>query len=454
MSQNIDEKLDVYSEVFDEYIETERLHPSVERDILAQYIKDTLDDEEVKENYLGEMMWRERLKASLLDFIRAILVEVEKYEIRKEAELNYVESFLNADINMKRYMWKEMTDYIRKSYSLEEINMEGYELLLRESDIAKDDIFECIANDWRKAACRRYEQMLERLANLNKERLQRRIRGLRGSTDFKVISDVEKIIYKYPKLQEIAKIMGRQEEAKQTELDSVSIMNVPFLLSHSQIREDVDGVMLGDNLSAMLPSETVLLDSADTDSIFYKKYVTKQLQLFQGKSQTKKTEKNDKVKNRQRQQKGPMIISVDTSASMSGYPERISKSILLNLLDVAKREKRKCFLVTYSVRAKSLEISNPYHWSMLMNFLRERFSGGTNCEEMLKCVTETLDTQEYAMADVLVISDFDFCYPCKKTNEAVAKTKEKGTKYYALCIGEDIKREIRFMDLFDRIWYA
>ena len=454
MSRNIDEKLDVYSEIFDNYIETERLHPSVEGDILAQYIKDTLDDEEVKENYLSEMIWRERLKASLLDFFHAILLEIEKYEIRKEAELNYIESFLNADINMKRYMWKEMNNYIRKSYILTEINMDGYELLLRESDIAKDDIFECIANDWRNAACKRYEQLLERLAEINKERLKKRMRGLRGSMDFKVISDVEKIIYKYPKLLEIAKIMGRQEDAKQTELDSVSIMNVPFLLSHSHIREDVDGVILGDNLSAMLPSETVLLDSADTASIFYKKYVTKQLQLVQGKSQTKKTEKNDKVKNQQRQQKGPMIISVDTSSSMSGKPEKISKSILLSLLDVAKREKRKCFLITYSVRAKALEITKPYHWSMLMNFLRERFSGGTDSEEMLKSITETLDSEDFSMADVLVVSDFEFSYPCEKAHDAVTKTKEKGTKYYALCIGEDIKREKRFMDLFDRIWYA
>jgi uncharacterized protein with von Willebrand factor type A (vWA) domain len=277
---------------------------------------------------------------------------------------------------------------------------------------------------------------------------------LRGISDFKLVEDVETVIYKYPALLEIAKIMGRKEDVKDSELDSVVTRNVPFLLSHSHIREEIDGVVLGDNLAAMLPLETVLLDCAETESIFYKKYVTKQLQLIHGKSQTTKKEKDDKVKNQHRQQKGPMIISVDTSGSMYGEPESIAKSLLMSILDVAKREKRNCFLITYSVRAKALDISKPYHWTQLMKFLRESFSGGTDGEEMLKCITATLDTQEYSMADVLIISDFGFSYPCKKTHDAIAATKEKGTKYYALSIGDDIKREKRFMELFDDVWYV
>ena len=454
MSLDIEERLEKYSEIFDYYIETENLHPSVQNDILAQYIQSTLDGDEVKENYLNDLKWRERLKVSLLDFFHILLTEIEEYEKRKKQELSYIESFLNADIKKKRVIWKGMTDYIRKSYSFEEVNIDGYELLFNDSNIAKDDIFECIANDWRKAACRRYEKLRAKHTEFNKDCLKKRIKGLRGNKDFKVIGDIEKIIYKYPTLKEIANIMGRKEEGKQSELDGVSNKYVPFLLSHSQIREEVDGVVLGDNLSAILPSETVLLDSAETDSIFYKKYVTKQLQLVQGKSQIKKIEKNNKKKNQRRLQKGPMIISIDTSSSMSGEPEMISKSILINLLDIAKGEKRKCFLITYSVNAKSLEISKLYHWSLVMEFLKERFSGGTNGEEMLKCITGTLDTQEFSMADVLVISDFEFPFPCEKTHDAIKKTKENGTKYYALSIGEDIKREEKFMSLFDKVWYV
>jgi hypothetical protein len=454
MSLDIEERLEKYSEIFDYYIETENLHPSVQNDILAQYIQSTLDGDEVKENYLNDLKWRERLKVSLLDFFHILLTEIEEYEKRKKQELSYIESFLNADIKKKRVIWKGMTDYIRKSYSFEEVNIDGYELLFNDSNITKDDIFECIANDWRKAACRRYEKLRAKHTEFNKDCLKKRIKGLRGNKDFKVIGDIEKIIYKYPTLKEIANIMGRKEEGKQSELDSVSNKYVPFLLSHSQIREEVDGVVLGDNLSAMLPSETVLLDSAETDSIFYKKYVTKQLQLAQGKSQIKKIEKNNKIKNQRRLQKGPMIISIDTSSSMSGNPEEISKSILINLLDTAKCEKRKCFLITYSVNARSLEISKPYHWDLVMTFLRKRFTGGTNAEAMLQSVINTLGTQEYSMADVLVISDFGFSYPCEKTHNAITRTKENGTKYYALSIGECIKREEKFMSLFDKVWYV
>ena len=37
---------------------------------------------------------------------------------------------------------------------------------------------------------------------------------------------------------------------------------------------------------------------------------------------------------------------------------------------------------------------------------------------------------------------------------SIKKTKENGTKYYALSIGEDIKREEKFMSLFDKVWYV
>ena len=454
MNHNTEKKLEVYSEAFDYYIEKDSLPPSMTDDILAQYIMTILADDEVKSNYLNDEIWCERLKISLLDFFRVILEGIEKYETRKDTELTYIENFLNADIDKKRRMWPTLSDYIRKSYSPTEINMEGYELLLKNSAISKDEIFECLANDWRRSACQRYEQLLQKFLEQHNVSFKRKIKGLRGDADFKIINDVETVIYKYPKLQEIVKIMGREEDAKDMELDSVSNINVPFLLSHSQIREEIDGVMLGDNLSAMLPFETVLLDSAETDSIFYKKYVTKQLQLVQGKWQSKKTEKNSKIKNQRRQQKGPMIISIDTSSSMSGEPEKVSKSILLSILDTAKREKRKCFLITYAVRAKTMEISKPYHWGQVMTFLRNRFTGGTDGEAMLQSVINALGTQDYSMADVLVISDFEFSYPCKTTHDTIIKTKGEGTKYYALSVGESIKRNSDFMNLFDRVWYV
>jgi hypothetical protein len=79
MSRDVEERLEMYSQIFDYYIETENLHPSVQDDILAQYIQSTLDDDEVKENYLNDLKWRERLKVSLLDFFHILLTEIEEY---------------------------------------------------------------------------------------------------------------------------------------------------------------------------------------------------------------------------------------------------------------------------------------------------------------------------------------------------------------------------------------
>ena len=93
MSLDIEERLEKYSEIFDYYIETENLHPSVQNDILAQYIQSTLDGDEVKENYLNDLKWRERLKVSLLEFFRILLEEIEKYENHKKKRTKLYREF-------------------------------------------------------------------------------------------------------------------------------------------------------------------------------------------------------------------------------------------------------------------------------------------------------------------------------------------------------------------------
>lgn len=150
-----------------------------------------------------------------------------------------------------------------------------------------------------------------------------------------------------------------------------------------------------------------------------------------------------------RLEKGPIIVSVDTSGSMMGKPEKLTRCLLMQLIRLAKKQKRKCFVITFSVRAKALELTKPVNWGLLKKFLEEGFCGGTDGEQMLAAALNALQTKKFRMADVLIISDFFFPLPIYKTRKLMETEHAKGTRYYGLQIGET---KNPYDKVLDKIW--
>ena len=81
--------------------------------------------------------------------------------------------------------------------------------------------------------------------------------------------------------------------------------------------------------------------------------------------------------------------------------------------------------------------------------MKNVFTGGTDGEDMLCEVLKALDTGEWSMADVLVISDFQFYLPTERTQVRITKEQQLGTRFYGLKIGKKISGYERILD---RIW--
>lgn len=109
--------------------------------------------------------------------------------------------------------------------------------------------------------------------------------------------------------------------------------------------------------------------------------------------------------------------------------------MLLQLLEMAKSKGRKCYLISYSVRAQAIDLGNPNNWRILNQFINNRFTGGTNAEEMLSVALGTLKQKDYSLADVLIISDFIFPQPSPATVESINTAHKNGTRFYGLKIG-------------------
>ena len=226
--------------------------------------------------------------------------------------------------------------------------------------------------------------------------------------------------------------------------DTIIYKFLPVTVAKNSSAEDIDRVENGDNLERVLPIELSL-----PEDLFYKRYATKELQQFSspGKDKPRKIEEHRKDP---RLTKGPIIVSIDTSGSMSGQPQRIAFSLLKQLLRMAKKQKRPCYLISFSVRAKSIDLAKPRNWGRIDKFLEQSFSGGTDGEQMLADAIRVLQKGTYEMADVLIISDFEFPVPVAATMDKISKEKSLGTRFYGLKIGRyGVKG---YDNVMDKIW--
>ena len=138
--------------------------------------------------------------------------------------------------------------------------------------------------------------------------------------------------------------------------------------------------------------------------------------------------------------KGPIIICVDTSGSMHGTPEQITKTVTFALAKIAMNEKRSCYLISFSTGIETLDLSSfkgADALSKLVQFLRMSFNGGTDAAPALAHAVEQLQTNEWNNADVLMVSDFIMNRLPAELEEKIKAEQEKETGFYSLIIGSD-----------------
>ena len=436
---NIDAKLDEYSEAFDFYMERGEMPPTMSSDdCLAGYMQEVIENNPQIDG--SDPTWVEVLKEDLISFFTALLELFRAMQLEAMKELALIAKFAAAPIEQKRLMWQEVKDVIESGYSKYDVNLPGFTAQFQSND--KDAIFSALTSDWENACIeklnRKQRQMLER----SRQQFEQICRDA-GNADYEDKKKIDYYIHRYPQLQEIVDMIGRDKNPSKEEKDIVIYKFIPTTISKSSSVEEINMVENGDNLERILPVEIAM-----PEDMFFKRFATKELQQFSspGKDSPKKVEEHGKDP---RLTKGPIIVSIDTSGSMSGKPGKIAFSLLKQLLRIAKKQKRPCFLISFSVRSKSIDLSKPRNWGRVDNFLKNSFSGGTDGEQMLAEAIRVLQKGSFEMADVLIISDLQFSKPIPKTMENIDREKALGTRFYALQIGH---WHHEYKNVMDRIW--
>ena len=436
---DVDTKLDGYNEAFDFYMEYGEMPPSMPKDdCLAGYMQEVIDSNPQIDG--SDPTWVEVRTENLISFFTALLEQFRDLQLKIIKELDMIAQFQNAPIEQKRMMWQQICDTIKAGYSKYDVNLAGYSTQFKTND--KEAVFSALTSDWENACQAKLDRHERQMLKRSKKKFETYCKYA-GTQDYEDKKKINNYIHRYPQIKEIVDLIGRDKDPSKEENDTIICKFLPVTVAKNSSAEEIDRVEYGNNLERVLPVELSM-----PEDLFYKRYATKELQQFSspGKDKPKKTEERRKDP---RLTKGPIIVGIDTSGSMSGQPERIAFSLLKQLLRMAKRQKRSCFLISFSVHAKSIDLAKPRNWGKLDNFLKDSFSGGTDGEQMLTEAIHVLQKGTFEMADVLIISDFQFPTPQPVTKERIDTEKSLGTRFYALQIG---RYRHGYDKVMDKIW--
>lgn len=437
---DVDAKLEEYSEAFDIYMESGEMPPTMpEEDCLAGYMKEVIDNNPQIDG--TDTTWVEVLKEGLLTYFYQLIQAFASIQQQTEKEMDFIQSFENASIEKKRALWSDVRNLISKKYSKFEVNLEGYTNQFATEET--DAVMCALISDWKKACNEHCQQQQMSILSKSQKNWEQSMNEI-GNQDYEERRRIADKVYKSPTLQEIVEIIGRAKDSTKEE-DNIIYSFLPKGVKSGLPSDDIDRIETGDNLH-----RTLAVEFAMPDNLFFLKYAEKELQQLAQirQRQPKKTELH---RPKPRPKKGPIIVAVDTSGSMYGRPEEMAKSLLTQLVRIARKEFRSCYLITFSVRIKTIDLGRSANLLKMKEFLETRFTGGNGEEQLIIEALRLLETGDYEMADVLIISDFIFNKPTQKDIDRVAKAKSKGTRFYGLQINSS---STAYDPILDKKWKA
>lgn len=250
--------------------------------------------------------------------------------------------------------------------------------------------------------------------------------------DYYDINDVLKFIENNPMLVEIAKYFGYSNKSPQRRMH---ISNSP---------ENTVGVKTGNDLAIVLPHQLALRNKELASKIFKIGYIEKKLQQLDQKGISYGTD-----------DKGPIIILLDTSGSMYDYLV-LSKAIALVITKNAILTKRNCYLMSFSTELEIIDLTSKKNGAVeLLKFLSMSFNGGTVIEYVLEKVIDIMGTDKnFKHSDVVIISDMYISPISNKMSEKISNLKSNTNFYGVATRSEEGEMDESIKQIYTDIWYV
>ncbi|MFB9136624.1 ATPase RavA stimulator ViaA [Vibrio olivae] len=273
--------------------------------------------------------------------------------------------------------------------------------------------------------------------------------------DVAVMKKHASFLQKHKTVQEIAEQLGRMaSDVNDPDLNRAPNEALQMVEEKSDhATDDIVGVHENDDLNKLLPNETMFLAYPELEVVFYKHLVDKRLMNYrmQGKSRTLRKVKSYEPEHKQADiEKGPFILCVDASGSMSGFPEQCAKAMAYALMQIALAGDRDCYVMLFSTEQITYELTRQDGLREASDFLSYRFHGGTELEPALKRAIDVMHSDRYRNADLVVLSDFIAPKQSEEMEQAVSALKRASNRFHAISLSKYGNPQL--MSMFDHCW--
>lgn len=233
-------------------------------------------------------------------------------------------------------------------------------------------------------------------------------------------------------LGEIMRLAGRYKRMAQSLQASKTIHGV----------DEVVGIEFGNDLSRITVSELSYLSDEDMENDFLRRYAEGELEIEEMNATEKET-------------KGPIVIVIDESGSMSGAPIANAKAMAIAMIWIAQHQKRHVALVSFSDGVDHRKLIIPPGQSdpeALVEWLSEMLNGGTDPHVPFQVVPEMWgkDLQcPKGKTDYILLTDAAIHVPNDMKQAFRAWKEQETVSMYSIIIGADGES---VKDISDRIF--
>ena len=210
------------------------------------------------------------------------------------------------------------------------------------------------------------------------------------------------------KLKKLARMVGRMK------FSALAMRKKVFERSSEELLE----VEQGDALHRLLPHEMLSLHHPILRKDFYRRFLDQELIQYSLRGVEEKG-------------KGPMIVCLDGSSSMSGDKEIWSKAVTLTLLEIARKQRRLFRSICFSSAETPLQVldMNPrdryeVETKTIMDLAEYFPGGGTDFQKPLDAALDCLRESRFKKGDIIFITDGE-CQVDPEWAENFREEKEK-----------------------------
>jgi uncharacterized protein with von Willebrand factor type A (vWA) domain len=262
---------------------------------------------------------------------------------------------------------------------------------------------------------------------------------------------LNKLVKKLPKLQNLIRDLGRDQQTEGSVLEEI-VIKMSVASRHEKyvttplVPMETKGITRSDSISRMLPQEASLLTNPVLKKLWHAKraehallsYSVEGTEFLETEEKLEQESVSEKQGNKSNKNRGPMVICLDTSGSMKGLPENIAKATVLECLKVAYKEQRRCYVYLFGSKKEVSELDltlDASGFNELLNFLTMSFGGGTDADGPLNRALEKCDSEEWYKSDILLVSDGEFSVSSGLSRKISNRREKQGLQVHGIQIG-------------------